>query len=442
MTHGGRHASAMEAEGSGIPFDLIKREGGWKDRLGRLETHYLGKLPSSFARGMAGFWEKPFSLARNNVSPTLELQRMVFPWIESYFGEGNLEWEAVCEKEMKEIDENEDEDDNIFNLDVENEADPIEFVEEDGRMILKEPKGKGKQKAVQSSIDTAKRGFLRLLIRCRRIILQDAAVYLYFNKQNKHVNTSSPIFSSYRFRMFQEDAVAAITSPTIGRLEEYEGLVPNIVDTSKQVATRIAEVNHRVMRLQQQQDQRFEKNESSFNNCIEQNNQQNVLLMNMNQQLARDVKIIMMQQQCLNAQMQLFMATNNASQNQNFSNSLPQPPNISTFPAIPPMQPFSFSAPPIPQTTTQPPVAISPALHSNNDISNISTSSKPRPKKKARWVSYEPSSSNWFFLYKPSLFYVIFVTIIQYISFYYITYPLYFIKKYKKKKTTVVLMSL
>ncbi|EPB85602.1 hypothetical protein HMPREF1544_07595 [Mucor circinelloides 1006PhL] len=48
--------------------------------------------------------------------------------------------------------ENEDEDDNIFNLDVENKADPIEFVEEDGKMILKEPKGKGKQKAVQSSI--------------------------------------------------------------------------------------------------------------------------------------------------------------------------------------------------------------------------------------------------------------------------------------------------
>ena len=152
VTHGGRHAGAMEAERLGIPFDLIKQGEGWKDRLGRLETHYLDKLPSSFARGMAGFWEKLFSLARNSVSPTLELQRMVFPWIESYFGEGNVEWEAVCEKEMKEIDENEDEDDNIFNLDVEKEANPIEFVEEDEKMILKEPKGKGKQKAVQSSI--------------------------------------------------------------------------------------------------------------------------------------------------------------------------------------------------------------------------------------------------------------------------------------------------
>jgi hypothetical protein len=59
VTHGGRHAGAMEVEALGIPLDLIKRGGGWKDRLGRLETHYLGKLPSQFARGIAGFWDKP-----------------------------------------------------------------------------------------------------------------------------------------------------------------------------------------------------------------------------------------------------------------------------------------------------------------------------------------------------------------------------------------------
>ena len=55
VTHSGRHAGAMEAEALGIPYDLIKRGGGWKDCLGRLETHYLSKLPLQFARGMAGF---------------------------------------------------------------------------------------------------------------------------------------------------------------------------------------------------------------------------------------------------------------------------------------------------------------------------------------------------------------------------------------------------
>ena len=40
-THGGRHTGTMEAEALVIPLDLIKRGGGWKDRLDRLETHYL-----------------------------------------------------------------------------------------------------------------------------------------------------------------------------------------------------------------------------------------------------------------------------------------------------------------------------------------------------------------------------------------------------------------
>ncbi|KAG2190460.1 hypothetical protein INT47_006627, partial [Mucor saturninus] len=327
VTHGGRHAGSMEAEGLGIPFDLIKRGGGWKDRLGRLETHYLGKLPSPFARGMAGFWEKPFSLARNTVSPSLGLQRTIFPWIESYFGVGNVEWEAACDKEMKEIDENKDEDDNVINLEIRSQADPVEFVEEDGRMLLKEKKSNGKQKKTQNSIDTAKRGFLRLLIRCRRIILQDAAIYLYMNKENKYVSTvaarfkgvrfkgifclrvdfgktasvprinttkppfhlrgifylrvrfpkflvtlissdycnDKPLFSNYQFKMFQQDVIAAINSPSIGRLEEYEGLVPNIVDTNKEVARRVAEATQRISHLQQQQDNRSEKFENSFN---------------------------------------------------------------------------------------------------------------------------------------------------------------------------------
>ncbi|OAD65350.1 hypothetical protein PHYBLDRAFT_153601 [Phycomyces blakesleeanus NRRL 1555(-)] len=194
VIHGGRHAGSMEAEGLRISFDLIKQEGGWKDRLGRLETHYLGKLPSPFARGMAGFWEKPFSLARNGVSLPMELQKM---------------------KEMNEVDKNEDEDENIINLEIDEKADSVEFVEEDGRL--------------------------------QRIILQDAAIYLYLNKENKHIHTRNLPFSSNSFRMFQEDIIAAITSPSIGRLEEYKSLVPNIVNMNKEVANRVTEVNHRII---------------------------------------------------------------------------------------------------------------------------------------------------------------------------------------------------
>lgn len=161
-----------------------------------------------------------------------------------------------------------------------------------------------------------------LLVRCRRIILQDAAVYLYFNKVNKHINHKSSVFSSESFRQFQEDIITAINNRSVGRLEEYEDLVPNLVDTHREVASQVTEVNHRIVRLQRTQDDRLEKTKSRFNNYVEQNNRRNYLMGNMTQQLASDVKIIMMQQQCLSSQLQLFMVT----QNTNF----PQPP--STFP--------------------------------------------------------------------------------------------------------------
>ena len=158
VTHGGRHAGAIEAEALGIPFDLIKRGGGWKDRLGRLETHYLGKLPSQFAREMASFWDKAFHLPRNNASPSLELQRMIFPWIEDYFGCENEAWKKICEKEMREVDENKD--DGISDDDYDENDNNVEFVEENGRIVQGSSQRVRKtQPTIQRSTDTAKQGF-------------------------------------------------------------------------------------------------------------------------------------------------------------------------------------------------------------------------------------------------------------------------------------------
>ncbi|CEP19612.1 hypothetical protein [Parasitella parasitica] len=81
----------MEAEFLGISFDIIKRGGEWKVHLGCLETHYLGKLPSDFARVMAGFWQKQFFLERN----------------QTIYGESNEEWLETC------ADENDDQDDDV-----------------------------------------------------------------------------------------------------------------------------------------------------------------------------------------------------------------------------------------------------------------------------------------------------------------------------------------
>ncbi|KAI7854630.1 hypothetical protein BDC45DRAFT_568888 [Circinella umbellata] len=153
------HAGALEAESLGVPLDVIKKGGDWKDRLGRLETHYLGKLPSQFARGMAGFWDKPFRLPRNNVSPSLKLQKMVFPWIEDCYGPDNDPWKKFCEHEMYERNEN---DDGSDDGDCEN----VEFVERDGIQHQHSKNERSKApSSLQRGADTAKRGFLRLLVR-------------------------------------------------------------------------------------------------------------------------------------------------------------------------------------------------------------------------------------------------------------------------------------
>ena len=76
---------------------------------------------------MAGFWDKAFHLPRNNASPSLKLQRMIFPWIEDYFGPENDAWKKTCKKEMREIDE--DEDDGISDEDNKDFDNSVEFVE-------------------------------------------------------------------------------------------------------------------------------------------------------------------------------------------------------------------------------------------------------------------------------------------------------------------------
>ncbi|CEP10192.1 hypothetical protein [Parasitella parasitica] len=213
---------------------------------------------------------------------------MVFPWIEDYFGRGNLDWKIACDKEMNEVDENEDEEANVVNLDA--DEDGVVFVEEDGQLRpKKQVKGKGKQRgAVQSKNDSAKKGFLRLLIRCRRLILQDAAVYLYLKRENNWVNTKIPIFSSDAFKAFQEDVVIAVANPSIDRLQEFEGLVPNLVDNSREVAGQISDVNNKLVHLQREQQQSIH----SIENYRQQSIQDTAVLVGMHQQLAKDMRLL------------------------------------------------------------------------------------------------------------------------------------------------------
>lgn len=390
----------MEAESLGIPTDTIKKGGGWKDRLGRLETHYLGKVPSEFARGMAGFWNRPFGLERNRVDPPLQLQQMVFPWIEDFFGESNAAWKKECLDEMNQKDESE-----FHEEDVE-----TEFVEEKIRKndASQSTSKKGKERQaviVYQTIDAAKRGFLKLLLRCRRIILQDAAVYIILKKENDIVNTfPSPtnLFLSPQFQLFQEQVKRAISTPTNDRLQEYESLVPHIVDSQNEVSCRIAGFDQQLKQAQKniQQDlkqeiaelkQQLQFNQQNFSRQINQLHQQyqqslgiqQLILTNLNYLTNQQIGSIVPTPSIASNFSSFPPLASTSTPSRSMSSILPTP-SISTSFTLTPVQSIASSS-----HTILPSSAQTEIVSSNTSTSPKSAKRKYKKKEKApKWVNY------------------------------------------------------
>ena len=319
---------------------------------------------------------------------------MIFPWIEDYFGPENDAWKKTCEKEMSEVDENED--DGISDEDDKDFDNSVEFVEENGRIgQQKDKRVRNTQLKLQRSTDAAKRGFLRLLVRCRRIILQDAAVYLHFKKENTFVNSKMRngsghnLFITADFKNFQGEVIEAINTPSVNRLQEYEGLVPDIVDSQMEVSNRLGEINHRMTREQQKNNSQLNRIEDSLNKHCQDSSRIESILIGLTQQLqqiSRNQQVLLMNQHLVNSQVQLLMASNMSSNSSNNQNN--------------PIQPF-FSAPipissqPLPTSTPPllPQVAIQPSAPIINNSENTSRLSASKGKKRARWVSYNPQDS-------------------------------------------------
>ncbi|KAF9426552.1 hypothetical protein BGZ76_002704 [Entomortierella beljakovae] len=240
---------------------------------------------------MAGFLDKPFGLARNQVKPLIELQREVFPWIESAYGPDNSAWKNDCLKEMNELDEKEEEEEEVDNeKKKEKEKEELEIIEETALELSTGEYGKGKAKGkkkeqeknqctLQQDRDTARRGFLKLLVRCRRIILQYAAVHLYKGRKNNLLKDR--VFRLPMFLEFQKEAVVALKNPELDQLHAYEQLVPTLVDVSKGVATKLSEVSRKQGRSQQldkqmldvlqQQTKSIQRQEVTIQNLVHQN---------------------------------------------------------------------------------------------------------------------------------------------------------------------------
>ncbi|KAF9121787.1 hypothetical protein BG015_005733 [Linnemannia schmuckeri] len=132
ITHSGRHSGAKEAVRLKVAEEDIRTGGRWVHGTGKMHQVYLDKQPITFALAMAGFSAKPFHLRRNEVSPSLELQRLIFPFIEEAIGTPNSpennQWRIECDQEMNEFDPN-----NNDNLD---DIEPYAFEPNPNRLKM------------------------------------------------------------------------------------------------------------------------------------------------------------------------------------------------------------------------------------------------------------------------------------------------------------------
>ncbi|KAI8356516.1 hypothetical protein B0O80DRAFT_447628 [Mortierella sp. GBAus27b] len=100
-THSGRHSGSIEGQRTGMQDKEIQRTGRWvKGNNSKMHQFYLSNLPIPFARGIAGFKDRPFHLRRNEAVPPIGLQQTIFPFIERvYDGQGEQArqcWEREC----------------------------------------------------------------------------------------------------------------------------------------------------------------------------------------------------------------------------------------------------------------------------------------------------------------------------------------------------------
>ncbi|KAI9254587.1 hypothetical protein BDA99DRAFT_540338 [Phascolomyces articulosus] len=205
--------------------------------------------------------------------------------------------------------------------------------------------------------DTSKRGFLRLLLRW--------------------------------FKEFQKEVVASLSDPDNNILQQYEGLVPSIVDSQVEVATWLGEISNRVAIGQ-------EKAENSFAQQQQVNSRMESMLLGVNQQLqqvCRNQQMLIVNQHYLGYQVQSLMMANMPVNDSNFVPPAPSSSSSSTFVPLPPPH-VPLLLPPIPHSTP-PPLPPSPPPHPSSIDPNRNSSrpsTKSKGKKWARWISYDPEA--------------------------------------------------
>ncbi|KAI9237290.1 MAG: hypothetical protein BYD32DRAFT_461698 [Podila humilis] len=167
ITNSGCHSGAKEAVRLKVVEEDIWTGGHWVHGTGKMHQVYLDKQPITFALAMAGFSTKPFHLWQNEVTPSLELQCLIFLFIKEVLGTPNSsennQWRIECDQEMKEFDPNNN--DNLDNIE------PYAFKPNPSCLKM--------NKATTLAQCSNKKHVLQLMLQLCQVLLQDAAKYLH-----------------------------------------------------------------------------------------------------------------------------------------------------------------------------------------------------------------------------------------------------------------------
>ena len=256
LTHAGRHAGTKEAFKLGLGIQDIQHLGRWV--MSQMMSFYAPKNPIKGAYFMAHFngTDEPYILERDLIPPPTELQVMLFGWIEHVFDgqdDGIIEaWHKTCMEEMTGYDPDEIRENDIF------------F---EAKIDIPEA-----QSGLEQSAHTDKIAFLKLMVRMRRVIIQDAILCLQpVHGTNRTLSNSlierlPEIFESQLFLDYSKELLQAMdqnreTSSVLAAGIHVDG--PDIIDAINRSASQQTVLNRTIAAM-----------EAKYQNQLEQQRQQ------------------------------------------------------------------------------------------------------------------------------------------------------------------------
>lgn len=204
-THGGRHQGTLEAEAHGLDPGNLARLGRWNHD--KMSIYYLSGLAIPGAHTAAGFLPQESYTLDRDVIPPLDLQQQIFPEIESKYP-GETRWLEDCVEAMTGVERS----GKDIAAAILNKSVPVSL---------------DASTTTHSANDVAKHGVLQLFLQLRRIILQDAVMFIAAGAGDAPV-LQHPIFHSPEFLAWK-DVMLAKMADAPSALRQFTDVAPDVV---------------------------------------------------------------------------------------------------------------------------------------------------------------------------------------------------------------------